>query len=88
MTTHDLGSARKPGLLSGVLTGPEVDVVGAERHARELAVGVGVLGGEPATGEHGRLALGGLEPRAATAKASGQEAGRSLPSSTRSRTCG
>ena len=48
---HDLGG-QELGLLGGVGTRTEVDVVGAEGDPRELGVGVGVLGGEPATGQH------------------------------------
>ena len=44
------------GLLGGVRAGPEVDVVGAQHRAGELAVGEGVLGGQPAAGQHADLA--------------------------------
>ena len=47
---HDLGGEER-GLLGRVRPGPEVDVVGAERDPGEGAVGVGVLGGEPAAGQ-------------------------------------
>ena len=49
------------GLLGGVRPRPEVDVVGAERDPGELAVGVGVLGGQPPAGEHPDRALGRRE---------------------------
>ena len=56
--------------------GAEVDVVGAEDGAGELAVGVGVLAGQPAPGEHAdRRLRAAFRPRAATANASGQDAG-------------
>ncbi len=45
-------AARKDASSAGVRPDPEVDVVGAEDGPGELAVGVGVLAGEPTTGEH------------------------------------
>ena len=44
-------------LLAGVCARAGVDVVGAERHAGELRVGVGVLDGQPAAGQHADAAL-------------------------------
>ena len=71
-------AARKSASSAECGAGPEVDVVGAERDAGELAVGVGVLGGEPAAGQHADRAGRGRRPRAATANASGHDAGRVL----------
>ena len=48
---HHLGGEERR-LLGRERTGPEVDVVGAERDPGELAVGEAVLGGDPATGQH------------------------------------
>src|SRR5690606_17628839 len=47
------------GLLAAVRPRPEVDVVGAQGHACELAVRVGVLDGEPAAGQDAGAAPGG-----------------------------
>ena len=52
---HDLGR-RGRRLLGRERPGAEVDVVGAEGDAGELAVGEGVLGGQPAAGQHRRRA--------------------------------
>ncbi len=52
LAEHDLGGEER-GLLRRERTGAEVDVVGAEGDAGELAVGVAVLGGDPAAGQHG-----------------------------------
>ena len=84
---RDLGG-QELGLLGAVRPGPEVDVVGVQGDPRELRVGVGVLDGEPAAGQHaGPAARPRPGPRAAAASASGQLAGASSPVS-RSRTSG
>ena len=46
------GMDQEVGLLVGVGPSPEVDVVRTQHHSGELRVAVGVLQGEPATGEH------------------------------------
>ena len=46
------GMSQEVRLLTGVLPGPEVDVVGAEHGSSELRIAVGVLQGEPPTGQH------------------------------------
>ena len=46
------GVGEEVGLLVGVRPGAEVDVVGAQHGAGELGVGVRVLHGQPAAGEH------------------------------------
>ncbi len=63
--------------------GPEVDVVGAERDPGELGVGVGVLKGDAAAGQHAAEPRAAARPSAAMVSASGQDAGSSSPSSPR-----
>src|SRR3954451_9983839 len=53
LAEHDLGS-KEVRLLLRQRSSAEVDVVGAERYAREGAVGVGVLGGHPAARQDSR----------------------------------
>ena len=75
-------------LLGRVRPGAGVDVVGAEDHAGELGVGVGVLDGQPAAGQHADTAVvrAASSPAAAAAHASGQDGGLQL--AVRARTSG
>ena len=84
---HDLGGEERR-LLGRVRAGAEVDVVGAERDARELAVGVGVLGGEPAAGQHADGAGVARQAAGGDGEGLGPRRGTQLAPSSRSRTCG
>ena len=82
---HDLGG-EEGGLLGRERPGPEVDVVGAERDAGELAVGEGVLGGEPAAGQDAGVA--GLRAGRGRRRRTPRATTRAAASPSSSRICG
>ena len=75
-------------LLGRVRPGPQVDVVGVQRHPGELGVGVGVLEGQPAAGQHADAAGAGAVRRRPCGAGYGAPRAAARPAAATASACG